>query len=78
IFLANVDGRKSVQITNSDLNSFALDVSPDGARILYGSSKEESDVWVVKVAGGAESALTSDLGSELWPDVSPDGKTVAY
>ncbi len=78
IFLANVDGRKSVQVTNSDVNSFALDVSPDGDRILYGSTKEESDVWRVNVAGGAETALTSDLGSELWPAVSPDEKTIAY
>ena len=78
IFLANVDGRKSAQVTNSDVNSFVLDVSPDGARILYGSTKEESDVWGVTVAGGAETALTSDLGSELWPDIAPDGKTIAY
>ncbi len=78
IFLANMDGRKAVQITSGDVNSFALDVSPDGARILYGSSKEDSDVWGVNVADGAEFTLTSDLGSELWPDVSPDGKTIAY
>lgn len=78
IFLANVDGRKPVQITNSDVNSFALDVSPDGERILFGSTKEESDVWKANIAGGAESALTTDLGSEFWPEVSPDGKTIAY
>lgn len=78
IFLATVDGQKSVQITSSDVNSFVLDVSPDGARILYGSTKEESDVWKVNVAGGVETALTSDLGSELWPEASPDGKTIAY
>ncbi|MDQ3012669.1 MAG: protein kinase, partial [Acidobacteriota bacterium] len=78
IFAANVDGRKPAQITFGDLNSFALDVSSDGARVLYGSTKEESDVWGVNLRGGAEFALTSDLGCELWPDVSPDGKTVAY
>ncbi|MGH9799113.1 MAG: DPP IV N-terminal domain-containing protein, partial [Blastocatellia bacterium] len=78
IFAANVDGRKPAQISTGDVNSFALDVSPDGARILYGSTKEESDVWGVNVASEEEFALTSDLGSELWPDVSPDGKTVSY
>ncbi|MBS1786666.1 MAG: serine/threonine-protein kinase [Acidobacteria bacterium] len=78
IFLANVDGQKSVPVTNGDVNSFVLDVSPDGARILYGSTQEESDVWKVDVADGTETALTSDLGSELWPEVSPDGKTIAY
>ncbi len=78
IFAANIDGRKPAQLTFGDLNSFALDVSADGARVLYGSTKEESDVWGVNVAGGGEFALTSDLGCELWPDVSPDGKTIAY
>jgi eukaryotic-like serine/threonine-protein kinase len=78
IFVAHVDGRKPTQLTAGDVNSFALDVSPDGARILYGSTKEDADVWGVNVAGGQDFALTSDLGSELWPDVSPDGKTVAY
>lgn len=78
IFAANVDGRKPVQLTFGDLNSFALDVSSDGVRVLYGSTKEESDVWGVKVSGGGEFALTSDLGCELWPDVSSDGKLVAY
>ncbi|MDX2041672.1 MAG: protein kinase [Acidobacteriota bacterium] len=78
IFLANVDGRKPAQITFGDINSFALDVSPDGARILYGSTKEESDIWKANVPGGEESALTSDLGAELWPEVSPDGKAFVY
>jgi Tol biopolymer transport system component len=78
IFVADIDGPRPARVTFSDINSFALDVSPDGARILYGSTKEESDVWGINVAGGEESALTSDLGSELWPDVSPDGKTVVY
>lgn len=78
IFVAHVDGRNPAQLTAGDVNSFALDVSPDGARILYGSTKEDSDVWGVNVARGQDFALTSDLGSELWPDVSPDGKTVTY
>ena len=78
VLAANIDGRKPVQLTFGDFNSFALDVSADGTRVLYGSTKEESDVWSVNVAGGDESALTSDLGCELWPDVSPDGKSVVF
>jgi TolB protein len=78
IFAASIEGRKPAQITSGDVNSFALDVSPDGARILFGSTKEESDVWGVNLAGGEDFALTSDLGAELWPDVSPDGKRIVY
>ena len=78
IFLANIDGRKPAQVTFGDINSFALDISPDGARILYGSTKEDSDIWKAGIPGGEEFALTSDLGSEFWPEVSPDGKSVVY
>ena len=77
IFAAGTGARKPVQLTFGDLNSFALDVSSDGTRILYGSTKEESDLWGFNLVGGGEFALTSDLGCELWPDVSPDGN-VAY
>src|ERR1051325_11560021 len=50
IFAANIDGRKPVQLTFGDFNSFALDVSADGTRVLYGSTKEESDLWGVNIA----------------------------
>jgi len=78
IFVTDVDGTKPLQITFGDKDSLALDVSADGTKILYGSSKEESDVWGVSVARAEEFALTSDINSELWPNVSPDGKTVAF
>jgi len=78
IFVTDINSAKPVQITFGDKNSLALDVSADGAKILYGSSNEESDIWGVSVAKGEEFALTSDINSELWPNVSPDGKTVAF
>ena len=78
IFAVNVAGRKPVQLTFGDLNSFALDVSVDGSRVLYGSTKEESDLWGVNLTTGEEFALTANLGCELWPDVSSDGTLLTY
>jgi serine/threonine protein kinase len=78
IFVIDVNGRKPTQITFSDRDSFVLGVSTDGEKVLYGSSKEESDVWGVNVEKGEEFAFASDLNSELWADVSPDNKTVAF
>ena len=78
IFVTDADGSPPVQITFGDTDSFVLDVAADGAKILYGSSKEESDVWSVNIAGGREFALTSDINSEMWPSVAPDNKTVAF
>ena len=78
IFVTSVDGGKPLQITSGDKDSLALDVSANGAKILYGSSNEESDIWGVSLTKPEDYALTSDINSELWPNVSPDGKTVAF
>ncbi len=78
IFLAYSDGRGPVQLTVNDSDSEVLDVSPDGSKILYVTARDESDLWSVKLDQRKESQLTSDIGIELWPDVAPDGKTIAF
>ncbi len=78
IFVADVYGHLPVQITFGDNDNLILDVSADGSKLLYGTSKEESDVWGVNLATGEEFALAADLEAELWPDVAKDGKKVAY
>jgi len=78
IFLAYMDGRSPVQLTVNDSDSEVLDVSPDGSRILYVTARDESDLWSVKLDQRKELQLTSEIGIELWPDVAPDGKTIAF
>jgi serine/threonine protein kinase len=78
ICVAYLDGRKPLQITSGDTDKLVSDVSATGARILYGIAKEESDIWGVKVESREEFEVTSDIGSELWPDASPDNKTIAF
>ncbi len=46
-----------------------------GDNVIFTS---EGDLWVVPLAGGAARRLTSNLGSEILPAVSPDGKTLAF
>jgi Periplasmic component of the Tol biopolymer transport system len=55
-----------------------LDISHDGTKILYSTDRDESDLWSVRLDRAKESQLTSDAGMELWPDVAPDGETVAF
>jgi len=71
-------GGKPLQITFGERDALALDVSADGAKILYGASKEESDVWGVNVEKGEEFSFASDINSELWASVAPNNKTVAF
>jgi serine/threonine protein kinase len=78
IFVTDVSGTPPKQITFAERDSFVQDVSSDGAKILYGSAKEESDVWGVNLKEAKEFTVASDINSELWANVSPDGKTIAY
>jgi eukaryotic-like serine/threonine-protein kinase len=78
LFAADIEGRRPAQLTFGEVDCFALDVARDGSKVLYGAALEESDIWGVHVADGQEFAVTSDIAAELWPDVAPDGKTLAY
>ncbi len=78
IFVTDIYGTPPRQISTSEQDSLVLDVSADGTKILYGSAKEESDLWGVNLKDAKEFIVASDIDAELWPDVSPDGKTLAY
>lgn len=79
IFVIDASGSSQPrQITSLDLDSVVLDISSDGKRILYGTAKEESDIWQASITDKKTQAITSDINSEMWPDVSPDGKTIVF
>jgi Tol biopolymer transport system component len=78
VCVAYLDGRKPQQISFGDADSFVSDVSADGQKILYGALRNESDIYGVTADAGEERQITSDIGCELWPDISPDGKSVAF
>ncbi|HEY3105137.1 MAG TPA: protein kinase [Pyrinomonadaceae bacterium] len=78
ICLVRLDGSPPMQMTVNDSNSNVLDISPDGTKILYSTDRDESDLWSVKLDHAKESQLTSESGIELWPDIAPDGETVAF
>ncbi len=46
-----------------------------GQTLVFSS---EGDLWVADLAGGEARRLTSHVGDEAWPVLSPDGKTVAF
>jgi len=78
ICAAYLDGRQPLPITSGESDCFVLGVSADGTKVLYAGSKEESDIWGVRIDAGEEFEVTSDAGLEFWPDISPDGKMIAF
>ncbi len=78
IFVIDSNGGTPKQVTFAEKDCFGVDISADGSNILFGSAKEESDIWRVNLADSKETTVVSDINSELWATVSPDGKTIAY
>lgn len=77
-FLMNPDG--------SNLRPIAVDGwfeypswSPDGTRITFtGAAANNYEVYVLELASGAVTQLTTAPGNDSWPAWSPDGSTIAF
>jgi serine/threonine protein kinase len=78
IFVTDIYAAEPRQLSYSEQDAFVTDVSPDGTKILYGWAKEESDIWGFNLKENKEFTVASGIGSELWADVSPDGKALVY
>lgn len=58
-----------------------LTISPDGKRIAVERAEtgtQNRDIWLVDVASGAMTRLTSDPGFDAFPIWSPDGRRIIF
>ncbi|SNS32808.1 Dipeptidyl aminopeptidase/acylaminoacyl peptidase [Sphingomonas laterariae] len=87
LFVVAADGGAPHQLTFGRFNDNGpLSWTPDGGTILFSADRSEnwerepnnSEIHAVDVATGALTALTSRLGPDAAPAVSPDGKRIAY
>jgi eukaryotic-like serine/threonine-protein kinase len=78
VFVTDINSTPPKKITSGERDSFVIDAATDGTKILYGSAKEESDIWGFNIAEKKEFNVAADINSELWGNVSPDGKSIAY
>jgi Tol biopolymer transport system component/DNA-binding winged helix-turn-helix (wHTH) protein len=72
ICVAYLDGRKPEQITVGEGAGYVADFSLKTARILYYSEESEADIWQVDLNTLEETAVTAEVGVEIWPSVSSD------
>lgn len=66
---------KTVQINTETGTWMNLDISPDGKTIVFDLL---GDLYTMPVSGGTPKRLTSDIGWQMQPTFSPDGKYIAY
>lgn len=87
IFLVSATGGAPRQLTFGDRNhDGALEWTPDGTTILISGNRDEdwelagvdSEIYAIDVASGNITALTDRDGPDFHPEVSPDGKSIAY
>jgi dipeptidyl aminopeptidase/acylaminoacyl peptidase len=90
IWVVDSEGGKPLRITDGDYHHGQPSFSPDGAKLLFmanrsereeeivSSTNENYDVWIVSALGGPARRLTSNVGPDLDPVWSPDGRHVAY
>jgi serine/threonine protein kinase len=77
-FRADVNGGQPVQISNGNADFLVQDISNDRSKILYSSVNETGDLWSVDTDTLKETVVASEVASEYWPEVSPDGQNIAY
>ncbi|MDY7096597.1 MAG: S9 family peptidase [Pseudomonadota bacterium] len=87
LFIVDARGGAPRQLTFGEYdNGGAIDWSPDGSKIYFSGNRDEnweleplrSDIFTLDVASGAITRLTSRVGPDAAPQVSPDGKQIAY
>lgn len=79
IYLIRADGSGRTQLTTASGNDFSPAWSPDGAEIIFRTTREGNDeIYVMNADGSGQTNLSrSPATEERGPDWSPDGQQIA-
>ncbi len=87
VFMVDATGGAPRQLTSGDRNhGGSLEWTPDGKTILISGNRDDdwelsavdSEIYAIDLASGAITALTDRNGPDANPQISPDGRTIAY
>jgi TolB protein len=81
IYMMNVDGSNVRRLTtDSSIGFYNPQFSPDGKRIVFYSEKGDGkdQVWVMNVDGSNKKMLTADIGHNIFPGWSRNGKKIIF
>ncbi|MEO1487837.1 MAG: S9 family peptidase [Pseudomonadota bacterium] len=87
LFIVDADGGAPRQLTFGEYsNGGTVEWAPDGSTLLFTANRKENwelerldtDVYSLDISSGAITQLTDRYGPDASPQISPDGKTIAY
>jgi dipeptidyl aminopeptidase/acylaminoacyl peptidase len=86
IFMVDADGGAPRQLTFGAYHDGAPEWTPDGRAIVFSALREpdwelagrDSEIYRLDLASGALTALTDRNGPDGAPEVSPDGRSIAF
>src|ERR1035438_6149929 len=79
IFLCNIDGSNTIQLTQGDKNNSNPKWDPDGSKIAFTSNRDgKNNLYVISPGGGEADKITDAKTGVNNFDWSPDGKMIAY
>lgn len=79
IFVANIDGSDTMQLTDNPKYDAEAIVSSDGKKIVFGSQRfGDFDIYVMDSDGANVKRLTDRVGYDGGPWFSPDGKKIVW
>jgi tricorn protease len=77
VWVADVDGKNAKKLSDADSEKASIEWLPDSKSLIYTASDHK--LYLVEIESGKTTTLASNAaGNILGPQVSPDGKWVAY
>jgi len=82
ICMVNADGSGYRRLTTEDdIRHYYPSLAPDGQSVVYSAYSKQTqryEIYELDLAANATSVLTSAIGDLNAPEISPDGKTIAF
>lgn len=79
LFVCDVDGSNELQLTSDPWDEMTPDISPDGSKIVYVSTRDGNhELYVMNTDGTGQRRLTNTARDEYAPAWSPDGSLIAF
>lgn len=80
VWLMDADGRNPRRITTYEGSDGHVCWTPDGGSLIWSSDRDmgDADLWQVDLNNNEKTQLTGAYGADIDPQVSPDGRFVAF